>query len=165
MARTIFFLLGPCILLLGGLASGETFEMFRGVRWGADKNVISDLIPGPQKENVEVYTRKEPKKIGDIEVESIYYVFYKDKFGAAMINFQGASIAAKLKEALIQKYGAAEKPDPSAEKFIWNLSELRILFTFLPKDENGSVEYYFKPIVQQRQEDKAKTERKIMDDL
>jgi hypothetical protein len=43
-------------------------------------------------------------------------MFYKGKFGAAMISFHGDTNAAKLKEALTQKYGPSQKPDPSAEK-------------------------------------------------
>jgi len=169
MGRKFFLFFGPCLLLLWGLAIGETFETFRGIQWGTDKNNLSDLIAGPQRENVEVYTRKEPKKVGNIEVENIYYMFYKDKLGAAMITFQGTSISTRLKEALSQKYGPAEKPDPSAEKYIWDLGDLKILFNFLPTNESGSIEYYFKFIVQQRDEDKTKTkkdtERKMIDDL
>jgi hypothetical protein len=169
MGRNIFLLLGPCILFLWGSVLGETFEAFRGIQWGADKKILTDLIAGPQKEKVEVYTRKEAKRVGTIEVENIYYMFYKDKFGAAMITFQGDTNAAKLKEALIQKYGPAQKPDPSAEKFIWDLSDLKIFFDFASANKSGSIEYYFKPIVQQREEDKTRkkvdAERKTIDDL
>ena len=87
MRRGLSLLLGASFIFLYGTALGETFETFRGIKWGTDKKVLSDLIAGPQRENVEVYTRKEAKKVGNIEVENIYYMFYKDKFGAAMITF------------------------------------------------------------------------------
>jgi hypothetical protein len=169
MRRGFPLFLGVFVLLLWGPSWGETFETFRGIKWGTDKKVLSDLIAGPQRENVEVYTRKEAKKVGDIEVENIYYMFYRDKFGAAMITFQGTSISARLKEALRQKYGPAIKPDSSAEKYIWDLAELKILFNFLQTKESGSIEYFFKSIVQQREEEKTKvkrdTEQKMIDDL
>ncbi len=149
MRKGFSLFLGASVLLLLGTAFGETFETFRGVKWGADKNTLSDLIAGPQRENVEVYTRKEAKKVGDIEVENIYYIFYKDKFGAAMITFRGSAISTRLKDALRQKYGPAEKLDPSAEKYVWDLGDLKIVFNFLQTDGMGSVDYFFKSIVQQ----------------
>ena len=130
---------------------------------------MSGLIAGPQRENVEVYTRNENKSIGDIEVESIYYLFYKGKFGAAMINFQGGSRFSILKEALRQKYGTEEKPDVSVEKYRWDLTDLKIILSFSPGKESGSIEYYYQPIVQQREKDKSKAgqqdTQKRIDDL
>lgn len=169
MRKGIFLILGAYILGFWGVASGETFESFRGIQWGADRKEVSGLIAGPQRENVEVYTRNENKSIGDIEVESIYYLFYKGKFGAAMINFQGGSRFSILKEALRQKYGTEEKPDVSVEKYRWDLTDLKIILSFSPGKESGSIEYYYQPIVQQREKDKSKAgqqdTQKRIDDL
>ena len=96
-------------------------------------------------------------------------MFYKGKFGAARIIFQGASNSSILKETLHQKYGPSQKPEPSAEKFVWELTDLKILFQYAAKDESGSIDYFFKPVVQQREEDKAKARQrdnqKRIDDL
>jgi hypothetical protein len=169
MRKGFSIFLGASVLLLWGMASGDSIETFRGIQWGADRNTLTDLIAGPQRENVEVYTRKETKRVGDIEVENIYYMFYKGKFGAAMITFQGAAISTRFREALRQKYGSSEKPDSSAEKYIWDLADLKIHLNFQPKNESGSIEYFFKPIVQQREKEKTKTKedatRKMIDDL
>ena len=169
MRKGIFLILGVCILGFWGAASGETFETFRGIQWGADKKEVTGLTPGPQRENVEMYTRNEEKKVGDIEVESIYYLFYKGKFGAAMINFQGGSRFSILKEALRQKYGAGEKPDSSVEKYVWDVTDLKITLSFSPGQESGSIDYFYQPIVQQREKDKTKAgqqdTRKRMNDL
>ena len=169
MRKGIFYILGVYILGIWGAAFGETFETFRGIQWGADKKEVSGLTAGPQRENVEVYTRNEDKKVGDIDVESIYYVFYKGKFGAAMINFQGASRFSVLKEALRQRYGTGEKPDPSGEKYTWDLRDLKIILSFSPGKGNGSIDYFYQPIVQQREKDKTKagqqSTQKRIDDL
>ena len=111
MRKGIYFVLGVYILWSWGAAFGETFKTFRGIQWGADKKDVPGLIAGPQSENVEVYTRNENKKVGDIDVQSIYYMFYKGKLGAARILFQGASNSSILKEALHQKYGPSQKPE------------------------------------------------------
>ena len=169
MRKGGYLILGVYILGLWGAAFGQTFETFRGIQWGADKKEVSGLLAGPQRENVEVYTRNENKKVGDIEVESIYYVFYKGKLGAAMIIFQGGAKLSTLKEALRQKYGPGEKPDPSAEKYTWDLTDLKIILSFSRAKANGSIDYFFQPIVQQREKDKTKagqqSNQKRIDDL
>ena len=169
MGEKIYLMLGTLILGFLGAAFGGTFETFRGLQWGADKREVSGLIAGPQRENVEVYTREEKKKVGDIEVETIYYLFYKGKLGAAMIIFQGDSRFSILKEALRQKYGPGEKPDPSAEKYTWDLTDLKIILTFSTEKKSGSIDYFFQPIVQQREKDKTKagqqSTQKRADDL
>ncbi len=169
MRKGAYLILGAYILGFWGAAFGETFETFRGIQWGADKKEVSGLLAGPQRENVEVYTRNENKKVGDIEVESIYYLFYKGKFGAAMITFQGDSHYSILKEALRQKYGPGEKPDPSAEKYTWDLTDLKIILSFSRAKASGTIDYFFQPIVQQREKDKTKagqqSTQKRIDDL
>ena len=169
MRKGIYFILGAYIFGFWAAAFGETFETFRGIQWGADKKEVPGLLAGPQRENVEVYTRNENKKVGDIEVESVYYMFYKGKFGAAMITFQGDSHFSILKEALRQKYGPAGKPDPSAEKYVWDLTDLKIILSFSPAKASGSIDYFFQPIVQQREKDKTKagqqSTQKRIDDL
>lgn len=169
MRKAIWVILGAYLLGFCGSASGENFETFRGIPWGADKKEVSGLIAGPQKEGVEVFTRNEKQKVGDIEVESIFYLFYKGKFGAAMITFQGNPRFSAIQGALRQKYGPGKKPDPSLEKYLWESEDLKITLSFSPAKDSGSVDYFFQPLVQQREKDKTKDdERKIqkrMDDL
>ena len=138
MSKRIYFILGACILGVWGAAFCETFETFRGIRWGAEKKDVPGLITGPQTQNIEVCTRDENKKVGDIEVQSIYYMFYKGKFGAARILAQGASNSSILKETLSQKYGPGEKPTPALEKFIWELKDLKIIFQYREEDKSGT---------------------------
>jgi hypothetical protein len=155
MKKVFFVLLGAWVFFGVNPAQGEAFDTFRGIKWGEDRKAVSGLLAGPQRAGVEVYTREEKKTVGDIEVENIYYLFYRDKLGAAMITFGGASNFAALKEALREKYGPAAKPEPATEKFVWDLKDLKIILHFL--QESGSIDYFFKPVAQQREEDKTKT--------
>jgi hypothetical protein len=169
MKKRFLFILGAGVLFFLGNARGETFDTFRGIKWGEDQKSLSGLRPGPQRENVEVFTRDEKKTVGEIEVEEIYYLFYKGKFGGAMITFRGSRNSSSLKQALQQKYGPWQKPEPSAETFVWELTDLKILFQYADKDESGSIDYFFRPVVQKREEDKANARRrdtrKKLDDL
>lgn len=160
MRKVFFVFLGVWILFWANTARGETFDTFRGIKWGEDRKAVSGLLAGPQRAGVEVYTREEKKIVGDIEVENIYYLFYREKLGAAMITFGGASNFATLKEALREKYGPAEKPEPLTEKYVWDLMDLKIILHFLEEKGSGSIDYFFKPIAQQREEDKSKAKRK-----
>jgi len=169
MSKRIYFILGACILGVWGAAFCETFETFRGIRWGADKKDVPGLVAGPQTQNVEIFTREENKKVGDIDVQTIYYMFYRGKFGAARILVQGASNSFILKETLFRKYGRGEKTIPSVEKYSWELKDLKIIFQYREEDKSGTIDYFFNPIVQQREEDKAKARehdhQKRIDDL
>jgi hypothetical protein len=160
MRKGAIAIFGLMIFLPLSAAQGQTFETFRGIKWGEEKKAIAGLIAGAQGASVEVYTREEKKTIGNIEVEDIYYMFYKEKMGAARIIYRGNSNSASLKEALRQKYGPGEKPEPSAEKYEWDLKDLKIIFQYSGKNENGSIDYFFKPIVQQRDEDRTKDREK-----
>ena len=169
MKRGFLFIVGAAVLFLLGNAHGETFDTFRGIRWGVDLKSLSGLVAGAKKENVEVYTREEAKSVGTIEVENIYYLFHRGKFGAAIIVFRGAKNSSLLEQTLHEKYGPSQRPDPSVQKMIWNLKDLKIIFQYGQKGESGSIEYFFKPIVQQREEEKRKAGeqeiQKRMDDL
>jgi hypothetical protein len=168
MKKGFFFIVGVGILFVMGNAYGETFDTFRGLKWGADRNSISGLIVGPQKDNVEAYTREEKKSVGEVDVENIYYFFHRGKFGGALITFRGSRNSSAIKESLHQKYGPS-LPDSSAEKLIWELKDLKVIFQYANSDQSGSIEYYFKPIVQQREEEKTKAQQqdtqKRMNDL
>ena len=165
MKTGISFMVSAFIFLVLGIAAGETAETFRGIPWGADKKEFPDLVEGPKKGDVEAFTRAEPKKVGDIPVESVYYLFYRGKFGAAMIIFQGASNFSGLLDALSQKYGPAKIADRSDGEYAWEIEDMTIFFEYSKAKNRGSVNYFFKPLVQQREKDRAKARKKAMDDL
>ncbi len=153
------------ILLIFGITGVQSAEIFRGIPWGADKREVPDLVAGPKRAEAEAFTRSEQKRVGDIEVDNIYYIFYKGKFGAAMIIFQGSSNFSGLKDALSQKYGPGRKADQLQEEYNWTLEDLTIHFEYSAAKNKGSINYFFKPLVQQREEDRAKARKKALDDL
>ncbi len=158
----ILFVLIPWI---GGIAEAQLSEAFRGIPWGTHKKDLTGLVEGPKRGDGEAFTRDEQRKVGDITVENIYYLFYKEKFGAAMILFQGASNFSSLKDLLSQKYGPSKTADPLREEYTWDLEDLTIFFEYSSAKNKGSINYFFKPIMQQREEDRAKARKKALDDL
>jgi hypothetical protein len=161
----IAIIMSALILLISGIAGVQSAETFRGIPWGTDKKELPDLVEGPKKGEVEAFTRREQRKVGDISVENIYYLFYKGKLGAAMITFQGASNFSGLRDALSQKYGPPQTTDPVQKEYTWDLEDLTIFFEYSDVKNKGSINYYFKPIVQQRDDDRAKARKKALEDL
>ncbi len=165
MKTGISFVLSALVLWIVGTAEVQSAESFRGIPWGTDKKELADLAEGPKKGEVEVFTRAEQKKVGDIAVEKIYYLFYKGKFGAAMIFFQGAANFSGLKDALSQKYGASKTSDPLRGEYTWDLEDLTIFFEYSAGKNQGTINYFFKPLMQEREKDRAKARKKALDDL
>jgi hypothetical protein len=165
MKTGISFIMSAFILLISGIAGVQSAETFRGIPWGTDKKELSDLVEGPKKGEAEAFTRSEQRKVGDISVENIYYLFYKGKFGAAMITFQGSSNFSGLMDGLSQKYGPSKTTDPVQKEYTWDLEDLTIFLEYSVVKNKGSINYYFKPLVQQREEDRAKARKKALEDL
>jgi hypothetical protein len=165
MKTGISFIMSALILLISGIAGVQSAETFRGIPWGTDKKEVPDLVEGPKKGEVEAFTRGEQRKVGDIAVENIYYLFYKGRLGAAMIIFQGPSNFSGLMDALSQKYGASKTADRVQGEYSWDLEDLTIFFEYSPAKNKGSINYFFKPLVQQREEDRAKSRKKALEDL
>ena len=165
MKTGIAFILSALMLLTFGIAGGQSAETFRGIPWGTDKKELPDLVEGPKKAEVETFTRAEQRRVGDIAVENIYYLFYKGKFGAAMIIFQGPSNFSGLRDALSQKYGPSKTADPLRGEYAWDLEDLTIFFEYSAARNKGSINYFFKPLMQQREEDRGKARKKALEDL
>ena len=165
MKTGIFSILLALIFWTAGIAEVQSAETFRGIPWGTDKKELPDLLEGPKKDQVEVFTRAEQKKVGEVAVENIYYLFYRGKFGAAMIIFQGASNFSGLRDALSQKYGPSKTADPLRGEYAWDLEDLTIFFEYSAARNKGSINYFFKPLLQQREEDRGKARKKALEDL
>jgi hypothetical protein len=165
MKKGISFIMSALIFLIFGIAGVQSAEIFRGIPWGTDKKEIPDLVEGPKKGDGEAFTRSEQRKVGDIAVENIYYLFYKGKFGAAMIIFQGPSNFSGLRDALSQKYGPSKTADRVQGEYTWDIEDLTIFLEYSPAKNKGSINYFFKPIVQQRDDDRAKARKKALEDL
>jgi hypothetical protein len=165
MKTGIFFIISALILLICGIAGVQSAETFRGIPWGTDKKELPDLVEGPKKGEAEAFTRSEQRKVGDISVENIYYLFYKGRLGAAMITFQGSSNFSSLLDALSQKYGPSKTTDLVQKEYTWDLEDLTIFFEYSAAKNKGSINYFFKPLVQQREEDRTKARKKALEDL
>jgi hypothetical protein len=152
----------------------------RGVRWGANIKSLSGFTfdrlaenrSSEKDVNHKIYTRKEAMRVGSIEVESINYQFYKDKFSSLVISYKGKENFASFKDALEQKYGK-EMPDKKITGvYLWLLDHGKVWIglTYFTPTEEGNLIYSYKPIVDQIEADQKKigekkTNTKLLDEL
>lgn len=98
-------------------------ESSRGIKWGTNINELDGMnlvskdelhwriLSDDEKndDNLEVYTKVGDKlKIGDANIEKIYYFFYKDRFCRIGFYFSSSSDYYKIKETLFHAYGEIE---------------------------------------------------------
>jgi hypothetical protein len=92
-------------------------------------------------------------KIGDADIETIMYGFYKDRLEDMQIHFCSFSNFAKLKEKLFQLCGAGRQPIPFAETYHWYGRKFSCCLTYNREAEKGVIGYTFLPIYWERRED------------
>ena len=94
---------------------------FRGIKWGTDISTLKDMEyvkTDPSYGGVKLYKRKNDKlQIGDSELISILYGFWKDKFSSVTIYAKGFKNWIKLKEACFQRY--SEGMQAKKTQFYW----------------------------------------------
>lgn len=128
-------------------------ESSRGIKWEANINELIGLniaskdelqLSGDEKndDNLKVYTRVGDKlKIGDANIEKIYYFFYKNRFCRTLFYFNSTSDYYKIKETLFHAYGKIEV------KMSTSPSSLPISSTYLWLGKKVKLElnYYERP--------------------
>lgn len=165
MKKKIFYFVWAILLLFLGTGFGEDPEGFRGIKWGANKSEVDGLSCSEITKDDHLYTRKEEKKIGDIEVNDINYIFYKNQFCGAMIDFKGYSDFAFLKDALSEKYGRGKRPNQFLEQYIWKFENVLIFMDYSKITHAGKIVYGYLHITEQRSLDTKEKGRKAKDDL
>lgn len=113
----------------------------RGIKWEANINELDGMnlvskdefrwriLSDNEKndDNLEVYTKVGDKlKIGDANIEKIYYFFYKDRFCRIEFYFSSLSDYCKIRETLFHAYGEIEvkmstSPSslPTSSRYLW----------------------------------------------
>jgi len=126
--RAIFITSLALLLAVPAFGMSNEPEGFRGIKWGSsEENLSSDFvfafssIPGNN-----FYIKKgDKKRIGDAEIESLYYSFYKKRFSQVVITVKGRTNIDALIFVFIENFGS---PNP---KYDLNTKTYRGLFLFL----------------------------------
>ncbi|MGD9112158.1 MAG: hypothetical protein PVI77_07390 [Desulfobacterales bacterium] len=97
---------------------------FRDLRWGVNVSTVSGL----QKRAVETglddvieYDRpSDPLKIGNVELFSIIYAFWKDELYTVTIWTQGQSNYMQLRDRVFAQYGQGYRCQQYPERYLWS---------------------------------------------
>ena len=89
----------------------ERCEGFRGLKWGMNIKDIDDpnmiLVKTSEDKLYTLYTRETDKlSIGESELKTIYYLFYKDELFSVRIFAKGFTNFVVLKNAVFAYYGS-----------------------------------------------------------
>jgi hypothetical protein len=93
---------------------------FRDLTFGTKIDSISDLKLVGSSGYDNFYKKVDEKlKIGEYDIESITYVFYKNKFRAVMIKSKGYVNSRGILNFLSEQYGKGSKNNQYIEEYWW----------------------------------------------
>jgi hypothetical protein len=147
--RLLLAIVSPLLILSfawGQVDSGG----FEGIPWGSEISALQGLIPLYEFPDYKICMRRgDSHRIEGVEVGTIRYEFYKEKFYAVRIAFSGKRAFQSLLDAQRRRIGPEERQSPHIEEHEWPLDPLTILLTYSEGEKSGSLEYVFKPIFDQ----------------
>jgi len=157
MKRIAFFVL--CLSIVTICFAGSEPRSFRGISWGGDfKTVASEMELIKDDGDSKSYKRKNEKLLIDkIELTSITYIFYKDRFFAVMIFCKGGSNAEQLISIFDKKYGVGAQGDKYKPRdLIWEFPNIEITTKFLYGKNLFYIQYRHLPTLHIITKDKEK---------
>ena len=123
-------------------------EDFRGIRWGTPIKELPDMVFHVQSGRSKVYFRKNDQlMIGSAELLQIWYFFSKDRFYSVVITFEEFYNYNALKAELFKRYGAGYSLDLFTEKYRWMGSDVILFLEYDEMNEEGSLSYFYLPII------------------
>lgn len=126
-------------------------EGFRGLAWGVKASDRPELRQVGEDGDENCFVREGEKyRIGEIEVQNIYYCFFQDHFYHARVEFAPEAFAG-VKYLLYLKYGLPdgvdnepgdptdESSDQALNRYYWEFTNTRVVLT-----DSGTINYYSK---------------------
>ncbi|RSK39564.1 hypothetical protein [Hymenobacter perfusus] len=94
---------------------------FRGVRFESDTSALPDRTLAEVGGTTRFYRRTgEVKQLGEGEVSSIRYGFYKGKLALVILETRGITNSRAILAAIQQQYGAGTRSSPFRQRYAWN---------------------------------------------
>lgn len=136
---------------------------FRGISWGTNMDQIDDLrkLAGEGKATDLVLCSRlgDKMKIGQANLESVFYGFYNGKFATVVIYCTGRENFAAVKAVLQETYGDPDQPNQFIEYFVWTgranarAGEVRMALHYDGFARKATVIYLYQPLMEQQIKD------------
>jgi hypothetical protein len=142
-------------------------DSFRGIKWGTDAKDLPNFKKiNEEPSGMSLYQRKNEKlKIGEADIESIIYGFYKGKFLTVFIHYSGYSNFVILESTLYQLYGDGKKDNQSLEHYRWPGNTVSIDLDYDKITNKGKIHYMYIPISKQQIKDRNERAKEGAKDL
>ncbi len=114
---------------------------FRDLRWGVNLKDLMDfekLGSDTDMKDVQEYIRaNEHLKIGDVELQSIVYAFWRDRLYTITVWTQGYSSYTELRHEAFKLFGTGDQDDQSGEKYLWSDDSTDRMLQYVPEGQLG----------------------------
>jgi len=127
---------------------------FRGIKWGAEINRLSDMEFQVKTAGLDIYTRKNEKlAFGSADLKAVAYSFYKDRFCAVFVAYEDWSNFNALMLALSEMYGSGKRDENNPLEHTWLGKNIFIILDYNELSAQGKIIYYYAPIWFERDKD------------
>ncbi len=103
---------------------GAELEGFRGINWGTDLSMLSDMVPSEadsSSSEINTYLRNgDELTIGAASLERIEYGFWKDKFCGVKVVTKGYSNWTGFRDVMFEKFGKGDLTTKGQEEYFWS---------------------------------------------
>jgi hypothetical protein len=111
------------------------------LKWGTRASSVSGLEPkqidSGLKDVVEYVRPNDGLKLGDGELTSIVYAFWRDRLYTVTLWTRKLSNYQSLRQAVHNQFGQGSQPDPAVERYLWSDSESDMMLKFTNDEEYG----------------------------
>ena len=135
---------------VGGFQDEPT--VFRGIVWGAHTDELSGMTKVHTRDSLDYYVKaNEEMTIGDARIKGVAYVFYKNKFCGAVIDFKSPLNFGIIKETLFELHGKGSQPRKYKEHYGWSGKNITLTLQYDDITQKGQVKYFYMPIYSMKQ--------------
>lgn len=139
---------------------------FRDARLEADTTALPGRELVDVGKNVLEYVRPaDARNVGEAQLETIRYVFYKGRLESIVLTTEGARNSQALLATLRAQYGPGDKPNPYRQHYVWSTKHVLMTFDQQASVGDGKVLITSKLLHGQQQADEASAARQATSDL
>jgi hypothetical protein len=114
---------------------------FRDLNWGVKLATLKDLMElktDTGLEEVKEYIRENDiLKLGEVDLKSIVYSFWRDQFYTVTIWTEGKANYISLRNEAFKRFGTGQRGDQSLERYLWSDASTDRMLKFIKDTQVG----------------------------
>lgn len=139
---------------------------FRTYRFGEDVAAYPNLKQQTFKgRKLQYIDPNENMRIGEADLKSITYFFYKGKLSSVLIETDGLVNSTRVKEALETQYGTGAKPNNFIDSYHWYGDKVSLTYKQNPITSDATIIFSNRALIAQEIADDKEVAKKAASDL